>query len=154
MAISCLAILAGFCFHSASLDAQLQDVGVGYALSVKTPGYEATTGQTDVLKSFDWRHEPKLCAGTQCVRYHIDCAPDSGRVVCDYEIAVVGADSSGSIRISAASDADMAKAQGEISLWFDSTSPMLALSALPSVPGARPLAPCPTGTDAQLCNPE
>ncbi|HEV8014256.1 MAG TPA: hypothetical protein VGP48_01920 [Stellaceae bacterium] len=150
----CLAMLAGFCFHSQNIDAQLQDFGLGYVLTVKTPTYEASTGQTDVIRSFDWRHEPKICAGTNCVRYHIDCAPSAGHVVCDYQIAFVGEVSGGSIRVTAANDADMAKAQGEISLWFGSTSPMLALSALPSVAESRPLVPCPTGTDVQLCNPQ
>jgi hypothetical protein len=148
----CLAILAGFCFHSSSVDAQLQDIGLGYALTVKTASYEASTSQTDVIRFYDWRQQPIACADKNCVRYHKSCAAQAAGVVCNYQIAFLGEASSGAIRVSAASERDMAAAQEEISLWFGSGTAMLPLSAL-SKPGPE-LAVCPAGTDPESCNPQ
>jgi hypothetical protein len=147
----CLAILAGFCFHSASVDAQLQDIGLGYALTVKTPSYEASTGQTDVIRSYDWRQQPIACADKNCVRYHKSCSATG--VVCYYQIAFVGDASGGMIHISTANAADMATAQQEISLWFGSDTAMLALSSLTQEASASDLAACPADTGPESCNP-
>jgi hypothetical protein len=149
----CLAILAGFCFHSPSVDAQLQDIGLGYALTVKTPGYEASTGQTDVIRFSDWRQEPVACADTNCVRYHKTCTTQKSGTVCNYQIAFRGQASGGAIRVSTATEGDMATAQEEISLWFGSDAAMLPLSALKESPPASALPSCPTDLDAKLCNP-
>ena len=98
----CLAILAGFCFHNPSVDAQLQDIGLGYALTVKTPSYEASTGQTDVIRVFDWRQEPIACADKNCVRYRKSCVTRAAGMVCDYQIAFLGEASGGAIHVAAA----------------------------------------------------
>jgi hypothetical protein len=148
----CLAILAGFCFHSPSVEAQLQDVGLGYALTVKTPDYEASTGQTDVIRFYDWRQQPTACVGKNCVRYHQSCATEAAQIVCNYRIAFTGEPSSGAIRISAAAERNMATAREEISLWFGSDKPMLALSSL-SMPGPD-LTACPADIDPKRCNPQ
>ena len=148
----CLAILAGFCFHSPSIDAQLQDIGLGYALTVKTPSYAATTGQTDVIRISDWRQEPKTCAGDNCVRYHKTCTTQGGASVCNYQIALIGEVTGGSIRVSAANTTDMPTAEDEISLWFGSDTPMLPLSSL-KINAGGDLAACPRDVDPKLCNP-
>ncbi len=148
----CLAILAGFCFHSSSVDAQLQDIGLGYALTVKTQSYEASTSQTDVIRFSDWRQQPIACADKNCVRYHKSCTTQAKAVVCNYQIAFVGQASSGAIRVSAATESDMAAAQDEISLWFGSEAQMLALSSL-TKPGPD-LVACPAGTEPESCNPQ
>ena len=149
----CLAILAGFCFSSASIEAHFRNVGLGYALTVTTPHYEASTGRTDVLRSYDWRHQPKACAGTNCVRYHKSCAAGASRQSCDYQIASSGDMTSGSIHISAASAEDIATAEREIALWFGSDQPMLPLAALKGPPATGELAPCPPDIDSKICNP-
>jgi hypothetical protein len=86
------------------------------------------------------------------VRYHKSCPAQAAGVVCNYQIAFLGEASSGAIRISAASERDMASAQEEISLWFGSDAQMLALSSL-SKPSPE-LAACPAGTDPESCNPQ
>jgi hypothetical protein len=149
----CLAILAGFCFHSPSVDAKLQDIGLGYALTVKTPSYEASTGQTDVIRVFDWRQEPIACADKNCVRYRKSCTTQAAGMVCNYQMASPGEASGGAIRISAATEPDMATAQEEISLWFGSGAAMLPLSALNGSTQTGPLPPCPSDLDPKICNP-
>jgi hypothetical protein len=150
----CLAILAGFCFHSANVSADLQDIGLGYALTIKTPDYEASTSQTDVIRTFDWRREPKACAGDNCVRYHKTCTTEANRMACNYQIAALGQAVGGSIRVSTTSAAEMATAEDEISLWFGSNAPMLSLSSLKTASGGDVLAACPNDIDDKLCNPQ
>jgi hypothetical protein len=149
----CLAILAGFCFHSQDVDAKLQDTGLGYALTVKTLDYEARTSQTDVIRAYDWRQEPKACADEKCVRYHKSCSKEARAMICDFRIAFIGETAGGTISIRAKNEAGMQAAQREISLWFGSDAQMLMLSSLvTSSPIAR-LAACPAGTDPISCNP-
>lgn len=150
----CLAILAGFCFHSQSIDARLEDIGLGYALTVKTKSYEASTGQTDVVHSYDWRQEPKACAGVKCVRYYKHCNTERRAVVCHYQIASIGETAGGYITLRAANEAGITAAQQEISLWFGSDAPMLPLSSLSIASDAAALAACPTGIDPIRCNPQ
>jgi len=149
----CLAILAGFCFHSPDVDAKLQDTGLGYALTVKTKNYEATTGQTDVIRAYDWRQEPKACADERCVRYHKHCSTGRRVLVCNYQIAFIGETSGGYIAVRAKNHAGLAAAQQEISLWFGSDAPMLVLSALSTASSTTALAACPAGIDPIQCNP-
>ena len=153
-ASTCLAILAGFCFHAATLSAQLENAGVGYALIVRAQGYEADTAQTDVVKEYDWRHQPKVCAGQNCVRYHLSCSNDTDRRICDYRIALVGEVASSTLRLNAASTDALGEATREISLWFGSDTPMLPLFSLQMVPNGAPLVPCPADTDPKICNPQ
>jgi hypothetical protein len=149
----CLAILAGFCFHSPTINAQVSDFRLGYAVTVTTPDYQAETGQTDNIRFHDWRNEPKACADANCVRYRRTCADYGEKSFCRYNIAITGRVGDGYIDMTAPNPAGIAKAEAEVSLWFASDNAMLSLSALNSSTQGGPLPPCPSDLDPKLCNP-
>jgi hypothetical protein len=151
--VSCLVLLAGFCFSGQQIDMHMSDFGLGYSVSVTAPTYKAEFGGTDVLAMHDFRNAPKACVEKTCVRYIKTC--DEAGARCEYRITWPGLISDGGVVISATNREALQIAETEIQkiVYAEGGEAKIPLSRMTVVSDHGALRDCPGGVTAEQCNP-
>lgn len=153
--VSCLVLLAGFCFSGPQIGMDMNDFGLGYRVSVTAPTYKAEIVGTDVFMMHDFRKAPQACVDKTCVRYIKSCDEDAKGVRCEYRITWPGLIADGGMVISAANRDALQTAEKEIQkiVYAESGDTKIPLSLMTVVSNRDALRDCPGGVTAAQCNP-
>jgi hypothetical protein len=154
--ISCLLLMAGFCFSGHDVQAHMTNFGMGYTVEVTTGSYKAEFAGTDVMLMHDYRKAPTACAEGACDRYFKFCADQTGGAVkCVYHLTWAGLSSDGAIVITAKDHAALATAESEIQNVISPGDKQvkIPLSLMTVLAPSDDIAVCPSDKMPTECNP-
>ncbi|MEA3030029.1 MAG: hypothetical protein QOG13_1354 [Sphingomonadales bacterium] len=105
--MDCIAVVALLCLNEpAAIEVEASSVWSGAHITIGDVRITSVVS-SDYMPGSDWRRMQRQCVGTECLYYHLYCAPDDGRYNCNLNYVRAGDEYSRDLELSAGTQEEL-----------------------------------------------